>query len=609
MSCLVVTFLALDLLALGNWRNAISPDHAGSLAATFGPADNERSVIMDLETRSPLAAIGAKVGDQLTFDRASDAYRVLGKDETVNITLYTSKGPRAYTLQPIQERNVAQQSRAYAAGFLSQGLCSLFALVLAFMLAMRRPESGPMRALAIGLLVDSLDFSATYLPGSGLQDALTQYLRPPLVVPCVLGFLYFSLTFPEDRQLLRRPRLRIAFWAVVAMMASVAGALLIDRVSGLSPAVSILVQQARNVAFMGCYVLTLSALYASWRASEGTTRHRLAWTAACLGVPILTYFISNAASLLQLMSERYLDIYGSLATMVAYVGLGYALLRHRLFNFSFAVNRTLVFTVTSLLLFLAFWLIEQVVHKLVHFEAAENNAILGGVIAFGLFFAFNRLHHRVDHWIEHLFFRQWRARESALRTFVTKAAHFTESGSLIAAFGEAMNRFSSGAGNAIYLEGAAGRFQRVHSSLSSAPEILEADDDIAVSLRTSHQCMVLTDASPTLQAQLALPMLQGGELKGIVLIGTKLEAQGYRPDEQAALEFAVARIDLNLNRLHAAQLAGRLRQVQRDYDLQHQEQRLLRHELDSVKHERATLILALSKIGTGTSAWQAPNQA
>lgn len=522
---------------------------------------------------------------------------MLGKDEPVSVTLHTSTGQRSLILQPVQDLDVTQQSGAYAAGFLSQGLCSLFALALALMIAMRRPESGAMRALDIGLLVDSLDFFATYLPGSTLQNVITHYLRLTLVVPSVLGFLYFSLSFPEDRPLLRARLHRIAFWAIVVMMASVAGGLLIDRLSGFSPVESIFVMKARHVLYMGCYVLTLVSLFASWRASEGSTRHRMAWTAACLGVPIFTYFLSNAVSLLGLMSDRYLDIYGSLATMVAYVGLGYALLRHHLFNFSFAVNRTLVFTVTSLLLFLAFWLIEQVVHKLVHFEAAENNALLGGVIAFGLFFAFNCLHHRVDHWIEHLFFRQWRARESALRAIVTKAAHFIESESLVAAFGAALDRFTNGAGHAIYLASSAGHLERAHGSLANAPALLAVDDDIAVSLRTSHQGVPLTEAGAEHHAQLALPMLQGDKLKGIVLLGAKAEAQGYRPDEQAVLEFAAARIGLDLNRLHAAQLTGQLHQIQRERELQLKEQRLLQQELDSVKQERATLVLTLSKVG------------
>ena len=92
-------------------------------------------------------------------------------------------------------------------------------------------------------------------------------------------------------------------------------------------------------------------------------------------------------------------------------------------------------------------------------------------------------------------------------------------------------------------------------------------------------------------------MLQGDKLKGIVLLGAKPEAQGYRPDEQAVLEFATVRIGLDLNRLHAAKLAEQLRQIQHERELQFQEQRLLRQELDSVRQERETLVLALSKVG------------
>lgn len=424
MSCMFMTFLILDLLAFANWRSAFSPDHAASLAATFGPAQDRRNVILDLEARSPLAAAGAKVGDELRFDSASDAYRVLGQDETVRVTLYAAAGSRALTLRPVQDHVVAKAPVAYAAGFLAQGMCTLFALMLSLMIALRRPDSGALRALAIGLLADSLDFAGFYLPGSVIQDALIHYLRPPLVLFCVLSGLYFALSLPENRPLMRLHGLRIAFWTFVVLMAGLAAAAIVDRTGGLTPALSIFLKHSRNVVLMGCFSLTLIALCAAWRRGEETDRHRLAWIAACFGIANLYYFMTNYVALFNLMSERYLDIYGSLATTAAYAGLGYAVLRHRLFNFSFAVNRTLVFTVTSLLLFLAFWVIEQGVHKLVHFDAVENNAMLGGAIAFGLFFAFNRLHHRVDHWIEHLFFRQWRARESALRAFVPKAAHF-----------------------------------------------------------------------------------------------------------------------------------------------------------------------------------------
>jgi hypothetical protein len=593
MSCLIMTFLVLDLLSLANWRTAMTPGHAGSLAASFGPAAHGRRVILAMEARSPLAMAGARIGDGVSFDRGSDAYRLLDKDETVALTLFTATGHRQLTLPLVEDR---ERSGANAAAFLSLGLSSLFALALSAILVMRRSDSIPLQALAYGLLGDSLEL-ILYLPGGMLQDGFVYYLRPVLITPCVLGILYFALSFPEERPLLRQRRFRIAFWTICIFVVLGVSTTLVDRLSGLPLTITTFMRQVLSLVLMACYGLTVLGLFCSWRASDGAARHRMAWIGACLSVPVLTFFLNIVGYSLQLISTAFLEIFSPLATTVAYIGLGYALLRHRLFNFSFAVNRTLVFTVTSLLLFLAFWLIEQVVHKLVHFDAVENNAMLGGAIAFGLFFAFNRLHHRVDHWIEHLFFREWRARESGLRAFVAKAAHYKEKDALIAAFGAAMDRFSSDAGNAIYLAGTGSRFERVHDSLSGTPAVLNVDDDIAVSLRAGQQGVVLTEWTPTRQAQLALAMMQGGELKGIILLGMRPDAQGYRPDEHAVLEFAAARISLDLSRLEAAELAEQLQQAKRHQEVQNQEQHRLLQEIDSIKQERATLMLALSKVG------------
>jgi GAF domain-containing protein len=137
----------------------------------------------------------------------------------------------------------------------------------------------------------------------------------------------------------------------------------------------------------------------------------------------------------------------------------------------------------------------------------------------------------------------------------------------------------------------------MYRSLQGAPEILEVDNDIAVSMRASRQGVMLAETDVPYRAHLALPMLQGGELKGIVLLGTKRDSQSYRPDEQGVLEFAVGRIGLDLNRLQAAQLNEQFRQVQQELHSVKVELDSVAVELDSLKADRATLMLALSKIG------------
>lgn len=215
--------------------------------------------------------------------------------------------------------------------------------------------------------------------------------------------------------------------------------------------------------------------------------------------------------------------------------------------------------------------------------------MLGGAIAFGLFFTFNRLHHRVDHWIENLFFRHWRAREAALEQFVAKAGHFMEIDALLAGFGSALDHFTGNAGNAVYLADADGAFRLAHTTVSSFPLSLSVDDDIAVTLRSLRRSTVVDESHPRLASASAFPMQHGDEMKGIYIVCARPDGQAYRPDQQAMLELSIARIGLELSRLQAKALERKLQRLE-------QEQERWQQELYAVTQDRATLRLALSKI-------------
>jgi GAF domain-containing protein len=348
------------------------------------------------------------------------------------------------------------------------------------------------------------------------------------------------------------------------------------------------VQRGRNFIVLVICIAAMIVLYASWRRSEGAERYRMAWIGTSLSAVLMGYCVSHLADVVNWQPTMELNIVINAFVTSGYFGLAFGLLRHRLFNISFAVNRTLVFTLTSLMLFLTFWLIEQVVHKLVHFDAVADNAMLSGAIAFGLFFAFNRLHHRVEHWIDHLFFAEWRANEQALRQFMAKAAHFLTIDALVAAFGAALDRFSDQAGNAIYLIGPNQQFHLVCSTIAAAPDRLPVDDNIAVTLRDTRSPMQLDVSNTDLQSALVLPMLQGSVLKGFVVMGAKTSSQGYRPDEEAVLTAAAALIALDINRLEAAQAAQEVAQMALERKLLLQRQNFLEQEL-------AALHLVLSK--------------
>lgn len=587
LTLLVLAVLGFTLVAAGNWRMLIDPKETGSLATDFITAGHQKYKIVGLGPHSPLAAIGAETGDLVSFERKSDRLRLLQVGEPVAITLHTADGPRSAVIKAVFDPDAIVNANVWAVFWFTALASTLFTLGLSLVIGLRLSESPPMRGFAIALLADSTGFIPV-LPAGPIQDWISLYLAPLVTGVAVLSFLYFSLAFPQSAPWFKKKPVKALFLALVAAFACNVLLTFYDRTYGLAPVVSDLVQRGRNFIVLIICIASMCALYASWRRSEGADRYRMAWIGASLSAVLTGYSVSHLVDVMNWQAPMELSIAVTVLVACGYSGLALGLLRHRLLNISFAINRTLVFTVTSLMLFLAFWLIEQVVHKLVHFEALADNAMLSGAIAFGLFFAFNRLHHRVEHWIDHLFFGEWRANERALRQFMAKTAHFLAVDALVGAFGAALDRFSDHAGNAIYLIGPNQQFELAFGTIAAAPDSLSLDNSIAVTLRDTRAPMQLDAGHADVRGTLVLPMLQGSLLKGFVVMGVKTGSQGYRPDEESVLKEAAALIALDINRLEAAKAAQELAQMELERKLLLQRQTFLEQEL-------AALHVVLSK--------------
>lgn len=335
-------------------------------------------------------------------------------------------------------------------------------------------------------------------------------------------------------------------WAIVTIAAGLAQSALFFLPGTIDPhAIKTLVEVNRLLM----YTITIFALAEGVASTKGDERTRTKWGLCVFSsyfmLIILRFWFdvaeasSSAGSLPILMADYALQL-------VFPLGLLYATLRHRLIDIGLVVNRTLVFSVTSLSLILVFFLIERAAHHLLHFEDAGQSALFDGAVAFALFFAFNRLHHRVDHWIEHLFFHQWRVNLDTLKRFLGKAEHYTEPEALLTALGAELNRFTGGAGYALYQAGPDKALHRAHGSLHHASASIDANDELAVTMRAAGQAVYLADLRSSIEAECALPMLQSGKLTGLVLLGAKPSGRAYRPDEIEALSFAVTRVGLDL---------------------------------------------------------------
>lgn len=541
-----------------NWQRSSAEHLAGTLGISKGAPDHHlRRPIVALAPDSPLRTIGAQVGDSFEFAHRSDAYRSLGTDESVPLNLYRGEQSRQVLVRAVAVPPSAAATQIWI-NFLINGLMTLICLVLGVMVGMRGANDRAMRILSLVLLIPTLAFLRTNLPGGVVNEVVSSFLVPLGAWIGYCAFVFFALQFPAHAPLLRYRGVRRACFVLVIVFAIETVLQIVQSYSGTTwvPIAPMMLSASRSLLVQICVLAAILALAVAWRRSAGAERQRLTWVGVCMGMIFATFAIYSNPSLRALVpglaGSNVLD--GT--QLLGYSLLGYAMLRYRLFDIGFAINRTLVFSASSAMLILVFFLTERFAHQFLHFDSAENNALLSGAIAFGLFFAFNRLHHRVDHVVEKLLFHSWHANAAALDSFVHKASHYTSSEHLLAALGDELDRFTGHAGHALYRAnaGAQAGFDLVRGNLPGAAARIGNDDDMAVTLRTRRGPAELRATSSDSPGELALPMMHGANLYGIAIVGAKPNGNLYRPDEVDSLAFAVSQVGLDLFALRVQQL-------------------------------------------------------
>ncbi len=252
---------------------------------------------------------------------------------------------------------------------------------------------------------------------------------------------------------------------------------------------------------------------------------------------------------------------------LSFLGLAtfaYATLRNRVVNIGFAVNRVMVYSAASIGMLVSFGLLEWAAHHLIAVLGHETNVLLDGAIALGVFLAFHRMRHAGEGLIEKLFFHAWRAKEEDLRKFVKESPYFTRSETLLRSFSAALERFTDGAPLAIYRRISDREFGIVAATLTGAPDRVDVDDPLTVSLRAASTVQNCVDCRTSLPGELALPSVHHGELDGFVLLGPKPNGSTYRPDEKDLLGYVAHQVGLDFRALRMERLERDVETLERD---------------------------------------------
>ena len=429
-----------------------------------------------------------------------------------------------------------------------------FALLLTAYLGYRRPS--PM-ILAITLFIGGGGLSWPHF--TVLLNGLPDFLFAPIVwvlrdlcnIFPVLVLASFAIRLPGTSPSRER---RIAIWIVDAI---VLAGFAIDgwpeHIAGLY----------RGFVAAWAIVLLVASLL-SLRFAQPADRSRVGIVFASIMVGGVGYAISMIAVSLGIISGHVFYAYVDMSIILIPLAVTYAILKHRVFDLNFVLNRTIVYAVTSAVLLCvvaAFeFFAERYLSALTHAESIVVDFIATLIVIVSARF----VHGRVDRAVDAVLFRPRHEQEAALRRFATTVQFYTSQAPLIRDTLDALERYGRVQGAAVYLTGG-GALERAASSWASSPGEIEENDPVYVEMRAHEESLDLHERQTALPGVRVYPMILAGRLVGLLCVGDRESGEAMPPDIDAAIQriaqaaaIATAAIETDAIRQENALLQQRL---------------------------------------------------
>jgi hypothetical protein len=525
------------------------------LADRLGPQPNPEGThwlsIAAIDPGSALFATGARTGDRVRLDHPLDRWRRYAPNELVGLTLVHDGAARHLN---IAAGGIVQDNFADAFDYGCRAALAALALSFGLLIGLRRPADPASRCLAMAFLTLTTGFfySFTYGPpdfANGAGKLLQLAVNSIIWYWCVSFVLSYQRYQPTP---LRMALHRIARgWRPLALLAACTNCWF-----GLGHEVPLL-WLLNLVTVLGGVLLTVLGLFDGWRQCRGEARERHRWLLLAFACGTVPPFLTMIPALGWALGGIRLTVMLFFAGQFAMYGmLAYAVLRHRVFSFDFAISRAVVFSAVSILLLCAFGLTEWLLGPVLHGHAVpqQRHGFIDAALAVLVSLAFNHVHARIEGGIERVLFRAWHEREHVLRNWLVEATRCTATDVLLPSAVVALARYAGGAGVGIFV------LHRDHYELVASegtlalPRLIARDDPLAVTLRSTLKPVHPDTGSACGGSELALPMCHRNDLKGLVVVGPKPQGESYRPDEVALLGFAAQQIGLDLHALRVAAL-------------------------------------------------------
>jgi hypothetical protein len=492
------------------------------------------------------ARAGLRLGDRIVLrsGRANRIAAVMDLDRPgTAIDVHVQSGPdqgRAFRAVAVAERASAVDAWLQVGAYLVTAIAIVVAAV--FLVARPGPMSWWFFAYAAGTIGGSeLVYAYSWLPGS-LRGTLTIGVFGLIGGVSSYPILPFALRFPFDRVDGAR---RVLYRASVALtvVAAIGFLWLYVRVAnGTAVFDPVTMSWFQNLPIP----LAIVTLVWTYLHVEASTRARLSW--AILGM--IVAFAAYAASSIAYIFSETLSNALELVTVVLPITLAYAALRYRLIDFSFALNRAIVYSATTT----SVVVLVTVIDRLSGWFLSQFHLALAldAIATIGLGFFIGKIHRVLATLVDGTLFRKRLQAEQRLRRIAAAMPYATTPHNVDEMLvSEPCDAFALASCAVFRFERSTERYVRTASvGWDDAHAItLDVDDPLVLLLKNEGKTIQIDavrsghDGFPSglFEPQLALPIRFRSDLTGAMLVGAHRNATALDPEEVALLgELAAA---------------------------------------------------------------------
>ncbi len=420
---------------------------------------------------------------------------------------------------------------------------------LATIIAARKPNA---------MTVSFLAFTAFLLPYGPLltffgflNDAaftVAAYVIPPLIATFPNFFLAaFAVRFPSGLTKPWRRSVSIAIYAAMAIVL-ISDAILLPQLTASWDWYNELALAEIWVMAAGVFAIAI----ASYVQATGAERPRIGLVLAGLTISIgaTTLFDTYTIVLPNVTTNTIVDIL-RIVSLALPLSVAYAVLRYRVIDIGFALNRTAAYGITSVVLIAMFAALEWAAERFITTTNHIESALIDLAIVMIVVFSFRFVHLRVDRAVDNLLFRKRHEDEAALHRFEENAHFYTDAAALLRDALEVVKKRCEVRKAAIYLRSAGGLEPAV-SSFNDAPPV-DMNDAALVDVRAHRAVIDLTEMHTRVPGIRLYPMLVAADLAGFLTIGEREGFEEMPADIDRALTALVTSLAHSLHALQHAQ--------------------------------------------------------